>query len=228
MRIRNLVNCGSGMENIGSRIYIPDPQRSQQGWSCEKVAHQMTLRQSTSLLCEWWFSHLGKNTQRWNSCTSINKRLESFAPCYSHSLLLGDFKENNTGFKNPYNNSQNKKTWVYAHKPGLKLLFQSSISYIIFPNTGSRTFFLVLSWLRQLLFCLRFSFASLNTFHAVPGVKINHLASPKKSWQLTKEDFDKTTKYPPQIESDQCLLYKLRYITLRLVRGPSTRHLFSL
>jgi hypothetical protein len=31
---------------------------------------------------------------RWNSWTSINKRLESFAPCYSQFLLLADFKEN--------------------------------------------------------------------------------------------------------------------------------------
>ncbi len=26
----------------------------------------------------------------------LNKRLESFAPCYSQSLLLADFKENHT------------------------------------------------------------------------------------------------------------------------------------
>jgi hypothetical protein len=28
----------------------------------------------------------------------FNKRLESFAPCYSQSLLLADFKENHTDF----------------------------------------------------------------------------------------------------------------------------------
>jgi hypothetical protein len=34
---------------------------------------------------------------RWNSWTSIQrKRLESFALCYSQSLLLADFKENHT------------------------------------------------------------------------------------------------------------------------------------
>jgi hypothetical protein len=33
----------------------------------------------------------------------FNKRLESFAPCYSQSLLLEDFKEKHTlyGLKNP-------------------------------------------------------------------------------------------------------------------------------
>ncbi len=35
--------------------------------------------------------------QRWNSWTSIlKKRLESFSPCYSQSILLADFKENHT------------------------------------------------------------------------------------------------------------------------------------
>jgi hypothetical protein len=34
----------------------------------------------------------------------FNKRLESFAPCYSQSLQLADFKETIlfSGFKNPY------------------------------------------------------------------------------------------------------------------------------
>ncbi len=37
----------------------------------------------------------------------FNKRLESFAPCYSKSLLLADFTENHTllWFKNPYKKS---------------------------------------------------------------------------------------------------------------------------
>ena len=42
----------------------------------------------------------------------FNKRLESFAPCYSQSLLLADFTENHTDLytKNP----RNKKTRVYS------------------------------------------------------------------------------------------------------------------
>ncbi len=54
IQIRNLFYPGSGMEKLGSGmekfgfvINIPDTQRSQQGWSCGKVAHQMTLQQST-------------------------------------------------------------------------------------------------------------------------------------------------------------------------------------
>ncbi len=47
----------------------------------------------------------------------FNKRLESFAPCYSQSLLLANFKENYpllfSGFQNPYKNTWNNKSWVY-------------------------------------------------------------------------------------------------------------------
>ncbi len=37
--------------------------------------------------------------QRWNSWTQVcqfDKRLQSFTPCHSQSLLLADFKENHT------------------------------------------------------------------------------------------------------------------------------------
>jgi hypothetical protein len=36
------------------------------------------------------------NNPRWNSWTSIKKRLEFFIPCYPNPFLLADFKENNT------------------------------------------------------------------------------------------------------------------------------------
>ncbi len=36
------------------------------------------------------------NIQRWNSWTPIEQKLKSFAPYYSQSLLLADFKENHT------------------------------------------------------------------------------------------------------------------------------------
>jgi hypothetical protein len=41
----------------------------------------------------------------------FNKRLESFAPCYSQSLLLADFKETHTllWFEKPYNNKSAKR-----------------------------------------------------------------------------------------------------------------------
>jgi hypothetical protein len=45
----------------------------------------------------------------------FNKSLESFAPCYSRSLLLADFKENPTllwFLKSLRKNPQNKKTRV--------------------------------------------------------------------------------------------------------------------
>jgi hypothetical protein len=40
----------------------------------------------------------------------FNKRLESFASCYSQSLLLADFKETKlfSGFNNPYKNIRKK------------------------------------------------------------------------------------------------------------------------
>jgi hypothetical protein len=52
------------------------------------------------------FSLLHKCLQRWNSWTSICQM--TFAPCYSQSLLLADFKENHTVLlvlKNPYKKS---------------------------------------------------------------------------------------------------------------------------
>jgi hypothetical protein len=39
---------------------------------------------------------LTQEESRWNSWTSIQKRLVSFAPCCSQSLLLSDLKENHT------------------------------------------------------------------------------------------------------------------------------------
>ncbi len=44
---------------------------------------------------------------------NLKKRLESFVPCYSQSLLLVDFKENHTllwFYKSLQKNPQNKKT----------------------------------------------------------------------------------------------------------------------
>jgi hypothetical protein len=40
----------------------------------------------------------------------VNKRLESFAPCYSQSLLLADFKEN------PYRKIRETKKLVSGHE----------------------------------------------------------------------------------------------------------------
>ncbi len=50
----------------------------------------------------------------------FNKSLESFAPCYSQSLLLADFKENPTllwFLKSLQKNPQNEKTRVYSWIP---------------------------------------------------------------------------------------------------------------
>ena len=44
----------------------------------------------------------------------FNTRLESFAPCYSQSLLLANFKENHILLKNPYKKSIKQETQVYS------------------------------------------------------------------------------------------------------------------
>ena len=48
----------------------------------------------------------------------FNKRLESFAPCYSQSLLLADFKENHTfsGIKNPHKNIRETRNLESIHE----------------------------------------------------------------------------------------------------------------
>jgi hypothetical protein len=49
----------------------------------------------------------------------FDKKIESFAPCYSHSLLR---RKNEGGKLEP------EKTRVYAQKPQLKMPFKNSIS----------------------------------------------------------------------------------------------------
>jgi hypothetical protein len=84
---------------------------------------------------------------------NFDKRLESFDPCWSQSLLLADFKKTILyfGFKNIYKKStkleyiheqhieerknevrklESEKTQVYAQKPRLKIPFKNSISRI--------------------------------------------------------------------------------------------------
>ncbi len=50
---------------------------------------------------------LTQEESRLNSWTSIQQSLQSFAPCYSQSLLLADLKKTVlfSGFKNPYKKS---------------------------------------------------------------------------------------------------------------------------
>jgi hypothetical protein len=66
---------------------------------------------------------IGKSILKWNSWTLIwfNKRLESFASCFSQSLLLADCKESHTGFNSG-------KMRVENQKPRLKMPFRNSIS----------------------------------------------------------------------------------------------------
>jgi hypothetical protein len=47
-----------------------------------------------------------------------NKRLESFAPCHSQSLLLADLKETmlNSGFKDPHTKIRETKTLASIHE----------------------------------------------------------------------------------------------------------------
>ncbi len=60
----------------------------------------------------------------------FEKRLESFAPCYSQSLALVDFTENQAPYKKirEPRKLESEKPQVYAQKPRLKLHFKNSIS----------------------------------------------------------------------------------------------------
>ncbi len=64
----------------------------------EILGHQFNKRFKSSIHSPFYW-RISKKTilaQRWNSWTSVNKRLESFALWFSQSLLLADFIENHS------------------------------------------------------------------------------------------------------------------------------------
>jgi hypothetical protein len=100
------------------------------GTSGQPLSHDLSVQSESA----FFYLLVGSVSHRLSSCKinvlqnkreardgilghQFNKRLESFASCYSQSLLLADFKETIlfSGFSNHYKkNREKKKTRVYS------------------------------------------------------------------------------------------------------------------